>query len=154
MSSWFIIVSISLLRILLKICPMDIKPVNQYIFHYLIRHSEILLKVSLNTIILNLTTSGVYVISWICSVPDLIRFWDLSHCKTTLYTYGREQAEKTTDLPKVTDKLYHIMLYWVNLAWAGFELTTLMVIDTECIGSYKLNYSFTILTTYGYFVDM
>jgi len=37
-------------------------------------------------------------------------------------------GEDNTDLPKVTDKLYHIMLYWVHPAWTGFKLTTLVVI--------------------------
>ena len=35
---------------------------------------------------------------------------------------------------KVTNKLYHIM-YRVHFAWAGFELTTSVVIGTDCIGS-------------------
>jgi len=35
--------------------------------------------------------------------------------------------------PAITDKLYHIMLYWVQLAWLGFKLTTLVVIGTDCI---------------------
>ena len=44
--------------------------------------------------------------------------------------------EKTTDLPQVTDKLYNIL----HFAWAGFELTTLVMIGTDCIGSCKSNH--------------
>jgi hypothetical protein len=33
-----------------------------------------------------------------------------------------------------------MMLYRVHLAWEGFELTTLVVIGTDFIDSYKSNY--------------
>jgi hypothetical protein len=42
------------------------------------------------------------------------------------------------NLSQVTDKLYHIMLY--TSPWSRFELTTSVVIGTDCIGSCKSNY--------------
>ena len=46
---------------------------------------------------------------------------------------------------QVTDKLYHIMLY--TSPWAWFELTTSVVIGTDCIGSCKSNYHKIMTTT-------
>ena len=50
-----------------------------------------------------------------------------------------EDPEKTTDLPQVTDKHYS--------PWSRFELTTSVVIDTDCISSCKSNYHVITATT-------
>jgi hypothetical protein len=47
---------------------------------------------------------------------------------------------KTTDLVQVTDRLYQIMLCRVHIACSGFEFTTLVVIGTDCIDSFKANH--------------
>ena len=59
------------------------------------------------------------------------------------YWWGKlEYSDKTNDLLQVTDQLYQIIVYTVHLVWAGFELTTLVVIytGTDCIRSCKFNY--------------
>ena len=49
-----------------------------------------------------------------------------------------EDPEKTIDLPQVASKLYLIMLD--TSPSTRFELTTSVVISTDCIGSCKSNY--------------
>ena len=49
-------------------------------------------------------------------------------------------GEKPPTCCKSLTNFINIMLYRVHLAWVGFELTTLVVIGTDCIVSYKSNY--------------
>jgi hypothetical protein len=74
-------------------------------------------------------------------------FYSYSNCKTMscevtqhVFPIHTKNLECTTDLPQVTDKLYHIKLYQVHITWVGFKLTTIVVIGTDCTGWCKQPY--------------
>ena len=78
-------------------------------------------------VVFNTTFNNISVISW----------WSVLLVEET---GGPEE-----NLSQITDKLSHIMLY--ISVWSRFELTTSVVIGTDCRGSCKSNYHMITTTT-------
>jgi hypothetical protein len=66
-----------------------------------------------------------------------------------LYRGGnRKTRRKLSTLPQVTDKFITLCCIEYTSPWTGFKLITLVVIGSDCTGSWKSNYH-TITTTFN-----
>ena len=74
--------------------------------------------------------------------PVASQWQTLSHFNLNVFYSEKywKGLDSRTSLYISSPHLYHIMLYRVQLTWAGFELKMLVVVCTDCIGSYKSNY--------------
>jgi len=63
---------------------------------------------------------------------------------------NRSTRRKPPTCRKLLTNFISIMLYRVHFAMKGFKLTTLVVIGTDCIGSYKCNFHNMTTTTSPY----
>ena len=73
-------------------------------------------------------------------VVDLFNFMYIKQISCRCFSWKNEKKVHVVRSLNFTDKRYHIMLYRTHFVCARFEPTTLVVIGTDCIGSFKSNY--------------
>ena len=124
-----------------------------YIHTYHWRMMRMRMMMSLSCLIWNILFSKLFM-AFLAKVSLLFTVFNATFNNISVYRGGQlncwrnlDYPKITSNLPQVTDKIYHILLYRVHLAWVGFELTTLMVIGTDCIDSCKFNYNMITATT-------
>jgi hypothetical protein len=65
--------------------------------------------------------------------------------RSVLFVEAAVLSRRNNHLSQVTDKLYHIILY--TSPWSRFDITTSVVIGTDCIDNCKSNYHAVMATT-------
>ena len=76
---------------------------------------------------------------WLWCLMPLSTIFLIYHAWRSIAWVENRSPWKKPDLTQVTDNFYHIMLYWIHLAWTWFELATLVVMRIDCTDSCKFN---------------